>query len=293
MSVDTIAQSKPPVEQSQSEPNAPTLVIQPTKGWGRLGLHEIWQYRELLWFMVSRDIKGRYRQMALGPLWIIIKPLVDMVVFSVIFGKLAKLPSDGLPYPIFTFAAILPWTFFANATSNSVNSLINKMHVISKVYFPRIVLPMSAVLGGLVDLMVSFLVLTAMMAYYRITPSAAALALPLYVLLAVATAVGVGLWCTTIAVRFRDLQFAIDYGLQVLKFATPVAYSATLIPGHWQTLYQLNPMFWVVEGFRWALLGKGQPPQPLMLVSVAFVLLLLISGAFVFRRTERTIVDLL
>jgi lipopolysaccharide transport system permease protein len=258
-----------------------------------LALHEIWQYRELLWFLTSRDIKGRYRQMALGPLWIILKPLVHMVIFTVIFGKLAKLPSDGLPYPIFTFAAIVPWTFFANATGNSVNSLISKMHVISKVYFPRMVVPISAVLAGLVDLAVSSVVLLGMMLYYGIAPSAGALLLPLYVLLAVATALGFGLWCATIAVRFRDLQFAVEFGLQAMMYATPVAYSATLIKGKWQLLYQLNSMFWVSEGFRWALLGKGQPPQPLMLVSVGLVLLLLVSGAFVFHRTERTIVDLL
>ncbi|MCS6859895.1 MAG: ABC transporter permease [Abditibacteriales bacterium] len=271
----------------------PTLVIQPTRGWSSLALREIWQYRELLWIFVARNVKGRYRQMALGPLWIVLKPLVDMVVFTVIFGKLAKLSSEGLPYPIFTFAAIVPWTFFANATSNSVSSLINNMHIISKVYFPRLVVPISAVIGGLVDMAVAFVVLMGMMIYYKVALSTAVLALPLYVLLAIATALGVGLWCATIAVKFRDLQYAIDYGLQVLKFATPVAYTASLIPSEWQTLYRLNPMFWVVEGFRWALLGKGQPPQTLMLVSVALVLLLLLSGAFIFRRTERTIVDLL
>lgn len=271
----------------------PTLVIQPTRGWSSLALREIWQYRELLWIFVSRNVKGRYRQMALGPLWIILKPLVDMVVFTVIFGKLAKLSSEGLPYPIFTFAAIVPWTFFANATSNSVSSLINNMHIISKVYFPRMVVPISAVIGGLVDMTVAFVVLMGMMVYYKVALSVAVLALPLYVLLAIATALGVGLWCATIAVKFRDLQYAIDYGLQVLKFATPVAYTATLIPPQWQTLYRLNPMFWVVEGFRWALLGRGQPPQTLMFLSVGIVLLLLISGAFIFRRTERTIVDLL
>jgi lipopolysaccharide transport system permease protein len=268
-------------------------VIQPTRGWGKLALHEVWEYRELLWFLTSRDIKGRYRQMALGPLWIVIKPLIHMVIFSVIFGGLAKLPSEGLPYPIFTYTAILPWTYFAGAASASVGSLVSQMHVISKVYFPRLVVPFSAVLSGLVDLFVSFIVLLGMMAYYGFVPNLAVLALPLYILLAMATALGVGLWGATLAVRFRDLQFAIMYGIQVWMYATPVAYTAKLIPERWQLLYQLNPLYWVVEGFRWALLGKGQPPQLLMLIPVGFVVLLLISGAFVFRRTERTIVDLL
>ena len=293
MSIDTMVQQKSPADQRSLETKAPALVIQPSRGWSSLALHELWQYRELLWFLTLRDIKGRYRQMALGPLWIVIKPLVNMVIFSVIFGRLAKLPSEGVPYPIFTYTALLPWTYFSGAADASVGSLVSRMSVISKVYFPRLVVPVSAVLSGLVDLAVSFLVLLAMMAYYGFAPSPAMLTLPLYVLLATATALGVGLWSATVAVRFRDLQFAISYGLTVWMYATPVAYAATLIPERWRLLYQLNPMYWVIEGFRWALLGKGQAPQPLMLVPVGFVLLLLISGAFVFRRTERTIVDLL
>jgi lipopolysaccharide transport system permease protein len=271
--------------------SVPTIIIEPTRGWSSLALHELWQYRELLWFLTWRDIKGSYRQMALGPLWIVIKPLVNMVIFSVIFGTLAKLPSDGLPYPIFTYTALLPWGYFSGAAGASVGSLVSRMGVISKVYFPRLVVPISAVLSGLVDLAVSFLILLGMMVYYGFAPSLAMLTLPLYTLLATATALGVGLWGATIAVRFRDLRFAITYGLQVWMYATPVAYAASLIPEGWQWLYQLNPMYWVIEGFRWALLGRGQPPQPLMLVPMGFVLLLLISGAFVFRRTERTIVD--
>jgi lipopolysaccharide transport system permease protein len=273
-------------------PAKPVTTIQPTPGWSSLALHELWQYRELLWILTWRDIKGRYRQMALGPLWIILIPLVNMVIFSLIFGKLAKLPSDELPYPIFTYTALLPWTYFSNAASGSVGSLLRSMSLISKVYFPRLIVPISAVLSGLVDLAISFLVLLGMMAYYGFTPSLAVLLLPLYVLLAAATALSVGLWNTNLAVRFRDLQFAATYGLQVWMYATPVAYSASLIPERWRILYQLNPMYWVVEGFRWSLLGKGQAPQFLMLVPVGFVILLLISGSFVFRRTERTIVDL-
>jgi lipopolysaccharide transport system permease protein len=267
------------------------LRIQPTRGWGRLALHELWEYRELLWFLTARDIKGRYRQMALGPLWIVIEPLVNMVIFSVIFGGLAKLPSEGLPYPIFTYTALLPWNYFSGAATTSVGSLVSRMNVISKVYFPRLVVPVSAVLSGLVDLGVSFLVLLAMMAFYGIAPAWKMLTLPLYVLLATATALGVGLWGAALAVRFRDLRNAVGYGIRAWMYATPVVYSASLIPEDWQWLYQLNPLYWVIEGFRWALLGTGQAPQPLMLAPVTLVLVLLVSGAFVFRRTERTIVD--
>jgi lipopolysaccharide transport system permease protein len=268
-----------------------TVVIQPTRGWSSLALHELWEYRELLWFLTWRNIKGRYRQMALGPLWIIIKPLVSMVIYSVIFGTLAKLPSEGVPYPIFTYTALLPWGYFSGAAGASVGSLVSQMGVISKVYFPRLVVPISAVLSGLVELAVSFVILLGMMAYYGFAPSLAVLTLPLYLLLATAAALGVGLWSATMTVRFRDLQTLISYGLQGWMYATPVAYAASLIPERWQWLYQLNPMYWVIEGFRWALLGTGQAPKLLMLIPVGFVLMLLTSGAFVFRRTERTIVD--
>ena len=293
MSMDTVGQQKSSIDQQRPETRMPTLVIQPTSGWSSLALHELWEYRELLWFLTWRNIKGRYRQMALGPLWIVIKPLVDMVIFSIIFGTLAKLPSEGVPYPIFAYTALLPWGYFSGAAGASVGSLISQMGLISKVYFPRLVVPISAVLSGLVDLVISFLILLGMMAYFGFAPSVAMLTLPLYVLLATATALGVGLWSAALAVRYRDLRTAISYGLRAWMWATPVAYTASLIPERWQLLYQLNPMYWVIEGFRWALLDKGHPPQPLMLIPVSFVLLLLVSGAFVFRRTERTIVDLL
>lgn len=286
-------QSIPPMTEKKPALAKPKLVIQPTKGWGKLALHEVWEYRELLWFLTVRDIKGRYRQMALGPLWIVIKPLVHMVIFSVIFGTLAKLPSDDLPYTVFTYTALLPWTYFSGAASASVGSLVGQMHVISKVYFPRLVVPISGVLSGLVDLGVCFIILLCMMALYGIVPSMAVITLPFYILMAMATALGVGLWGATLAVRFRDLRFAIEYGIQAWLYATPVAYTAKLVPEKWQLIYKLNPLYWVVEGFRWALLGKGNPPELFMLIPVTFVVLLLISGAFIFRRTERTIVDLL
>ncbi len=270
-----------------------TLVIQPTRGWGRLALAELWRYRELLWFLTSRDIKGRYRQMALGPMWILIKPLVDMVVFTVIFGGLAKLPSEGVPYPVFTFTAILPWTYFATAAAGSSGSLVSRMGVISKVYFPRLIIPVSAVIVGLVDFLISLLILLAMLAFYGIRPGFGVVLLPFYLALGVVTALAIGLWSAALAVKYRDLQYAVGYALKIGMYATPVAYSATLVPERWQFLYQMNPMYWVVEGFRWALLGSGTGPQPAMWLPVALVLALLVSGAFVFRRSERNIVDLL
>jgi lipopolysaccharide transport system permease protein len=216
-----------------------------------------------------------------------------MVIFSLIFGYVAKLPSDGIPYPIFTYTALLPWTYFSTSAQGAVNSLVGQMGVISKVYFPRLVVPLAAIIGGLINFVISFVILLGMMVFYGIAPRWAILTLPFYLLLAMATALAVGLWNATLAVRFRDVQDISSYVLRVWMSITPVVYSAKLIPERWQLLYQLNPMYWVVEGFRWALLGTGQPPQPLMLVPTGFVLLLLIIGAFVFRRTERTIVDLL
>lgn len=272
---------------------APLLTIQSTRGWGRLELGELWRYRELLWFLASREVKGRYRQMALGPLWILIKPLVDMIVFTIVFGGLAKLPSEGLPYPLFTYAAILPWTYFQTAASGSAGSLVARMNVVSKVYFPRLIVPLSAVLTPVVDLFVSFSVLFAMVFYYGVELRVRLLLLPGYVLLAFLTALAIGLWSAALTVRFRDLRFAVTYGLRVGMYATPVAYSSTLVAERFELVYQMNPMFWVVEGFRWSILGTGRGPELLMLVPVALVLALLASGAYVFRRSERTVVDLL
>lgn len=278
---------------TETSASVPVLVVERTRGWGHLGLEEVWRYRELLWFWTTREIKGRYRQMALGPLWVVIKPLLDMVVFTLVFGGLAKLDSEGIPYPLFTYTAILPWTYFSAAAASSAGSLVVKMAVISKVYFPRLVVPISAVLSSLVDLAVTFVVLLVMLFAYGVPPTPRMLVLPLYVVFAMATALTIGLWSANLAVRFRDLQFVVNYALQLAMYATPVAYSATLVPERWQTLYRLNPMFWVVEGFRWALLGKGTPAEPLMLVPVAGVVVLLIAGTYVFRRLERNIVDLL
>jgi lipopolysaccharide transport system permease protein len=231
--------------------------------------------------------------MALGPLWIVLMPLVNMVIFSVIFGTLAKLPSNGLPYPLFTYTALLPWTYFAGAAGASVASLISNIGLISKVYFPRLIIPISSVISGLLDLAVSFFVLLAMMVYYGYVPSIAVITLPFYILLAAMAALSVGLWSAALAVKYRDVPYMVTYGLQAWMYATPVAYAASLVPERWQMFYRLNPMYWVVEGFRWSLLGSGEPPQPAMILPVLLVLLLLVSGVYVFRRTERTVVDLL
>ncbi|MEK8018502.1 MAG: ABC transporter permease [Candidatus Parabeggiatoa sp.] len=269
----------------------PHTQILPPNGWGEFPLRELWAYRELLWFLTIRDIKARYRQMALGPLWVLLNPIVHMIVFSVIFGGLAQLPSDGLPYPLFTYTALLPWNYFLGSANGSVGSLVHQLGLISKVYFPRLIIPISALFGGLIDLMIAFLVLIAMMIYYGIMPSWNIWVLPFYVLFASATALGISLWCAAIVVRFRDIKDIISYGLSILMYATPVAYSASLVPERWLWLYQLNPMYWVIEGWRWGLLGSGQAPQPFMLVSVVMVIILLISGIWIFHREERTIVD--
>jgi lipopolysaccharide transport system permease protein len=273
--------------------STPSLVIKPTRGWGRLGLAEVWRYRELVWFLTWREVNGRYRQMALGPLWIVIRPVVEMILYSLVFGKLANLPSDGVPYPLFTLAAIIPWTYFSDATNKSVTSLVRNMSLISKVYFPRLVIPASSVIAGLIDLAISFIILIGLMAFYGYAPGLAVLTLPVYLLLAACTALGVGLWNAALAVKFRDLQIVTTYGLQAWMFLTPVAYSAGLVPEGLKILYQLNPMYWVVEGFRWGLYGGGQGPALIMLAPLGLVALLLVSGLFVFRRTERTVVDLL
>ena len=271
----------------------PVTRIQPTRGWRSLGLAELWEYRELLYFLVWREVKGRYRQMAFGPLWIIIQPLVNMVIFSVIFGQLAKLPSEGVPYPIFIYVALLPWQFFAKGTLNSAASLLSQRHVIAKVYFPRLVIPVSAVLSALVDFAASFVVLIGMMFFYRITPTWAVLTLPLFLLLAGAAALGIGLWLAGLAVKYHDVAIGLSFAVSVWQYLTPVAYSATLIPEQWQLLYRLNPVTSVVEGFRWALLGTGQGPDWVMALSTGLVMVLLLTGALYFRRTERTIVDVI
>lgn len=280
-----------------AKPVVPVLVIEPSRGWGTLPLRELWQHRELLWLLIVRNIKARYRQMALGSLWILVKPLLAMVVFSAVFGGLARLPSEDVPYTIFSLAGLLPWLYFFDATRLSAGSLVDQMSVISKVYFPRMVVPISAVISGLVDLAFSFLVLAGMMAWYGITPTWRLALLPVFALIAAMTALGVGLWLATLTVRFRDVRLAISYVLQAWMYATPVVYSAAIVRDRWPAMYEwvyrLNPMFWVVQGFRWCILGRGEALEWYAAAPMALLLLLVLSGAYVFRRTERTVVDLL
>jgi lipopolysaccharide transport system permease protein len=254
-------------------------------------LRELWEYRELLYFLAWRDVKIRYKQAALGVTWAVIQPLLTMVIFSVIFGQLAKLPSDGIPYPVFSYAALLPWQLFAGALQRAGTSLVGNSNLITKVYFPRLVIPISAVAAGLVDFGISFVVLLGLMAFYGNTPTWAILTLPLFVLLAALTALAVGLWLSALNVQYRDVQHMIPFLVQAWMYASPVAYSAGLIPGGpWRIIYGLNPLAGVIQGFRWALLGAA-PPDELMAVSVIIVIVLLVSGLFYFRRMEKTFAD--
>lgn len=265
-------------------------MIRPSRGWVALNLRDLWRYRELLYFLTWRDIKVRYKQTALGAAWAVLQPFFTMVVFSIFFGRLARVPSDGIPYPIFAYTALLPWSYFAGALDRAGNSLVGSSHLITKVYFPRLAIPISAVLAGLVDFGIAFVVLLGMMLYYGFAPTTAALTLPFFLLLSVATALAVGLWLSALNVQYRDVRYAIPFLIQVWLFATPIAYSSTLVPEQWRALYGLNPMAGVVEGFRWALLGKA-PPGPLLSVSVMVVILLLIGGLFYFRRMEKSFAD--
>jgi lipopolysaccharide transport system permease protein len=270
---------------------SPTLVIRPSRGWAGIGWRELWEYRELLYFLVWRDIKVRYKQTALGAAWAIIQPLFTMVVFTVFFGRLAKIPSDGVPYPIWSYAALLPWMYFAQAMNQAANSLVGSANLITKVYFPRLVVPMSAVLSGLLDFAIAFLVLVGMMLYYGFVPTAATLLLPGFLLLALGVSLGVGLWLSALNVEYRDVRYVVPFLTQFWLFATPVVYPSSLLPEPWRTLSGLNPMAGVVEGFRWALLGTN-PPGAMLAVSVLVALGLLVSGAFYFQRVEEGFADL-
>ena len=269
----------------------PVTIIKPSRGWISLKLGELWEYRELLYFLTWRDIKVRYKQTVLGAAWAIIQPFFTMVVFSLFFGKLAKVPSDDIPYPIFSYAALVPWTFFANGLSQSSTSLVASANLIKKVYFPRLVVPISAVISGGVDFVLAFVVLLGMMLFYGIVPTWNVVWLPLLLLLALVTSLGVGLWLTAMNVQFRDVRYAVPFLVQAWMFATPIAYPSSLLDEPWRTLYGINPMAGVVEGFRWALLGTQTAPGPLILVSALVAMGLLVSGAFYFRRMEKTFAD--
>jgi lipopolysaccharide transport system permease protein len=270
----------------------PVLVLEPGRGLAQLNLREVWAYRELLYFLIWRDVKVRYKQTALGAAWAILQPVTTMVVFSVFFGKFAKMPSDGVPYPVFAFTALLPWQLFAFALSESANSLVGSQNLITKVYFPRLIVPLAAVLAGLVDFAIAFAVLIGMLAFYGIVPHASIVFLPLFILLAVASALAVGLWLSSLNVTFRDVRYVIPFLTQVWMFVTPVAYPSSIVPSPWRALLGLNPMAGVVEAFRWALLGTESPPGAILLVSIAAVIALLAGGLVYFRQTERTFADL-
>lgn len=272
-------------------------VIEPTRGWVALRLRDVWEYRELLYFLIWRDVKVRYKQTLLGAAWAILQPTLTMVVFTVFFGGLARISSEGVPYPIFSYVGLLPWTFFAQGLTQSSNSLVGSSHLITKVYFPRLVIPLAAVLAGTVDFTLAFLVLLVLMVFYGVVPTAAALALPALLVLALATALGVGTWFSALNVEFRDVRYVVPFFVQIWLFVTPVIYPATKVvdkleqmglPG-W--LYGLNPMVGVVEGFRWALLGIGTPPGPVIWTSAAVAAALLATGTAYFRRVERTFAD--
>ena len=269
----------------------PVTFLRPSRGWTALNLSALWAYRELVYFLTWRDIKVRYKQTVMGAAWAIIQPFFTMVVFSLFFGRLAKIPSDSIPYPIFSYAALVPWMFFANGLTYSSNSLVGSAHLLAKVYFPRLVIPISSVLSGIVDFVLAFVVLLGMILFFGILPTWNVVWLPLLFLLALVTALGVGLWLTAMNVQFRDVRYVVPFIVQVWMFATPIAYPSSLLTEPWRTLYGLNPMVGVVEGFRWALLGTQTAPGPIMLVSTCVSLGLLVSGALYFRRMERTFAD--
>ncbi len=280
------------VPKSKGDSPRPVIRRQASPGWIPIDFGELWQYRELLVFYAIRDIKVRYKQTILGAAWAILQPVLTMVVFSIFFGRLAKVPSDGIPYPVFTFCALLPWQLFAFALTQSSNSLVQDAQVLTKVYFPRLVVPFSSVIAGLVDFAIAFVVLILMLLYYDIVPSLAIVTLPFFTALALAAALSVGLWFSALNVKYRDVRYTIPFLAQFWLFVTPVAYSSSLVPPYWQTLYAINPMVGVVEGFRWALLGKASPPGPMLIVSVAATAILLVGGLFYFRRMEKSFADI-
>jgi len=266
--------------------------IKPSYGWAALNLRDLLLYRELIFFMTWRDLKVRYKQTLLGASWAILQPFLTMVVFSIFFGNLAKVPSDGVPYPIFSYTALIPWTLFSKALQDASRSLVANSHMITKVYFPRMILPLSSVMAGVVDFLIAFVVLLGMMFFFNIFPTVNVLVLPLFLLLALVTSVGVGLWLSALNVLFRDINYVLPFLTQFWMYLTPVAYPSSMVPSEWQVIYALNPMTGVVEGFRWALLGTGQPPGIMTLVSSVAAVILLISGMFYFRRMERLFADM-
>lgn len=280
-------------EPQRTEPEQSNQIhrIEPSRGWVSLKLSELWEYRELLYFLVWRDIKVRYKQTAFGAAWAIIQPFLTMLVFSLFFGKLAKVPSDKIPYPIFCYTALVPWMFFANGLAQSSNSLVGSSNLITKVYFPRLTIPLATVLSGVIDFLLAFTVLLGMIFFYGVTPSFQIIWMPCFLLLALVTSLGVGLWLSALNVQFRDVRYVVPFITQFWMLATPVAYPSSLLRAPWRTIYGLNPMAGVVEGFRWALLGVDSSPRPMLIVSSLAAVVIMIGGALYFRRMEKTFAD--
>lgn len=285
-----LSQTMTPADGAEQQP---LTVIEPLKGWLSLDVRELWEYRELLYFFIWRDIKVRYKQTVLGFVWVLLQPLMPMIIFSVFFGLLVRVPSDNIPYPVFTYAALLPWQLFAFAFYASSQSLVNNQGLVTKVYFPRLLVPLSVILGGLIDFLIALPLLVGMIYYYGIELTWAVLALPLFLLLTLLIALALGLWASALHVQYRDVHHVITFSTQFLMFATPIFYPASLVPDQWRLLYGLNPMVGVVEGFRWSLLGQSQPFDPSILISVPIVVLLLIGGLLYFNRVEKTFADYL
>jgi lipopolysaccharide transport system permease protein len=269
----------------------PTIKIRPHRKWTPVDLNELWAYRELIYSFTLRDIKLRYKQTGLGIVWAILQPLLTMVIFTIFFGGLAKIPSEGVPYPLFVLAALLPWTLFASGLTRSTTSMVTDANIMTKVYFPRLIMPLASIISPLVDFAVSLVILFVMMVYYGFVPTANIVFLPLFLLLALATSLGIGLWLSALNVKYRDFQYTVPFLIQIWMFASPVVYASSLVPVSLRVWYGLNPMTGVIEGFRWALLGSGAP-SAMVLVSVGMVILFLISGMFYFHRMEQYYADI-
>jgi lipopolysaccharide transport system permease protein len=277
--------------ESQAHPVPPVLRITPPGRWWAIPFAELWENRELIYFFAWREIKLRYKQTAIGAAWAVLQPFMSMLVFTLFFGRLAHIPSEGSPYPIFYYSALLPWMYFANSLQNATSAIVQNQSMITKVYFPRLALPLSAVLSGLVDFGIGFLMFVAMMVYYGVRPGVPLLFFPLFLLLAVLTATGMGLWLGAMNALYRDVRYVVPFLVQFWLFASPVAYPASLVPAKWRWLYGLNPMAGVIEGFRWSLSGRGAAPGRLIFVSVLIVVAVLVSGLFYFQKMEATIAD--
>lgn len=288
---ETFVKSNPALTPATPDAELAVVHIRPSRGWAPLRLAELWAYRELLYFFVWRDVKVRYKQTVLGAAWAVLQPFVTMVVFSLFFGYLIGIESDGIAYPLFSYTALVPWTFFANSLTQATSGMVSNADLLKKVYFPRLALPLARVLAGVIDFALAFAVLLFMMPFFNVWPTARLLWLPLLVLLALITALGVGLWFAAMNVQFRDVGFVVPFVIQFWMYATPIVYPSSIVPEAWRTLYALNPMVGVVEGFRWALLDSATAPGPMIAVSALVAVGLLVSGAYYFKRLERTFAD--